>query len=74
MIVAAFLIINQANWVKFFKKGFLVANNHLEVVFEIFIFTLSNVDIDFLNQKHCWKTYITKKVFLITRPLRKYFP
>ena len=51
MVVIAFLITDQTNWVKLFEKIFLVANISLKVVFEIFFFILSSVNIDFLGKK-----------------------
>ena len=49
MIVTAFLVMDKINRVKFFEKTFLVANVSLEVVFEMFFLTLSNVNVDFLD-------------------------
>ena len=49
MIVAVFLVTNKANQIRFFNETFLVANVSLEVVFEIFFFTLSGTNIDFLD-------------------------
>ena len=49
MIVIAFSVTNQVNWVKFFKETFLVANVSPEVVFGMLFFTLSDTDIDFLD-------------------------
>lgn len=49
MIVTAFLMMDKTNQVKFFKKTFLIANVSLEVVFEMFFLTISNVNIDFLD-------------------------
>ena len=49
MLVAAFSVIDKANWVRFFEKTFLVANVRPKVVFGMPFFTLSSVDIDFLD-------------------------
>ena len=59
MVVAAFSIINKANWVKFFKKIFLVANISLEVVFGMFFLILSSINIDFLDWELWWRIYTT---------------
>lgn len=61
MVVAVFLVTNKANHVIFFKYIFSVTNVSLEIVLEMFFLTLSNADIDFLDWKLRWKTYITKK-------------
>ena len=49
MVVAAFLLTDKANRVRFFEKTFLMANVSLEVVFGILFLTLRSVDIDFLD-------------------------
>ena len=49
IIVTVFLITDKANWVRFFKKTFLVANIRLEVILGILFLTLSNADVDFLD-------------------------
>lgn len=42
---------DQAKKIRFFKKIFLVGNVSLKVVFEIFFFTLNDINIDFLKNK-----------------------
>ena len=64
IIVAAFLVIDKANQVRFFKKTFLVANFSPEVVLGMSFFTFSSINIDFWRQKLWWRTYIIYKVFL----------
>ena len=49
MVVAAFLVVDKANRVRFFEETFLVANVSPEVVFEMPFLTLSSADIDFLG-------------------------
>ena len=49
IIVAAFLIMNKANRVRFFEKTSLITNVSPEVVFEMLFFTLCGADIDFLS-------------------------
>ena len=49
IVVAYFLVTDKVNQVRFFEKIFLVVNISLEVVFEMFFFTLSNIDVDFLD-------------------------
>ena len=51
MVVTAFPVTDKANRVKFFEKSFLVANISLGIVFEMLFFTLSDVNIDFFDQK-----------------------
>ena len=70
MVVAAFLVTDKVNQVKFFEKIFLVANVSPEVVFRILFFTLSNADIDFLNWKLRLKIYIIKEALSITRHIK----
>ena len=47
MVVAAFLVTDQADRVKFFEETFLVANVCPDVVFGMLFFTLNGADIDF---------------------------
>ena len=49
MVVAAFLVKNKANQVRFFEKTFLVANASPKVVFEMLFLTLNGADVDFLG-------------------------
>lgn len=61
IVISAFLVIDKANRVKFFKENFLVTNISPEVVLGMLFFILSNADIDFLGWKLRWRTSITKK-------------
>ena len=70
MVVAAFSIVDKANWVRFFKETFLVANIWLEVVLQMFFFTLSGVDVDFLDRKLWWGIYITKEALLTIKCIK----
>ena len=47
IVVAAFSVVDKANWVKFFEKSFLVANVSPKVVFGMLFLNLSSVDVDF---------------------------
>ena len=67
MVVAAFLIKNKANQVRFFVETFLMANVSLEVVFGMIFFTLSGADVDFLGREFRWKTYTTEEALPTTR-------
>ena len=49
IVVAAFLVTDKANQLRFFKKTFLVANVSPEIVFGILFFTFSSANIDFLG-------------------------
>ena len=51
MMVAAFLVTDQANKEKFFEEIFLVANVSSDVVLGMPFFTLSGADIDFPKRK-----------------------
>ena len=51
MIVAAFLMTNKANQVRFFEKTFLMANSSPKIVFGMLFLILSSINIDFLGQK-----------------------
>ena len=47
MVVAAFLVVDKANRVKFFEETFLVANVSPEVVLGMPFLTFSGADVDF---------------------------
>ena len=66
IIVAAFLMEDKANWVKFFEETFMVANVSPEVVFRMPFLTLSGANVDFSSWKLRWRTYTTKEVLLTT--------
>lgn len=51
IIVIVFLISNQTNYIKLFTKTFMVANINPKLVFGILFLTLSNVNVNFLEQK-----------------------
>ena len=49
MVIAAFLVMDKTNRVRFFKEIVLVANVHPKIVFGMFSLTLSSTDIDILD-------------------------
>ena len=51
IVVAAFLVEDKANQVRFFEETFLVTNVSLEVVFGMPSLTLSGADVDFLGRE-----------------------
>ena len=67
MVVAVFSVVDKANRVRFLEKIFLVANISPEVVFGMLFLTLSNTDVDFLDQDLRWKTYTTEEALPTTK-------
>ena len=67
MVVAAFLMKDKANWVRFFEETFLVANISSEIVLEMPVLTVSRADVNFLGRKLRWKTCTNKKTLSTTR-------
>ena len=63
IVVAVFLITDKANWVKFLKETFLVANVSPKVVLGMSFLNLSSADIDFLDQELLWRTYTINQAF-----------
>ena len=51
IVVAAFLVTDKANQVRFFKETFLVTNISPKVVLGILFLTFSGVNVDFLDQE-----------------------
>lgn len=62
-----FPIENKDRKCHFFKQTFLFADISMDVVFKILFLTLSNVEIEFNNQKFRWRLYIFAKVFFTNR-------
>ncbi len=50
MIVSTFSILDKDNRVTFFQKSFLLANIKLDIIFEMFFLTMSNVNVNFNAQ------------------------
>ena len=71
MVVAAFLVTDKVNQVKFFEETFLVANVSPEVVLGIPFLILNGADIDFLDWELWWRTYTTKMAFPTTRRIER---
>ena len=70
MVVAAFLVVDKANGVRFFINTFLVANVSSEIVLKMLFLTLSGKDIDFLGQELWWRTYTIEKALSTTRRVK----
>ena len=62
MVVAAFSVVDKTNRVRFFEETFLLANVSPKVVFGMFFFSLSDVDVNISGQKLRWRTYTTEEV------------
>ena len=67
MVVIAFLVTDQANKVRFFKKTFLVTNVSPDVVLGMPFLNLSGADVDFPKRELWWRSYTTKKALPITK-------
>ena len=67
MVVAAFLLMDKANQVRFFEATFLVANVSLEIVLGMLFLNLSGADVNFLDQEPKWRIYTTKEALSTTR-------
>ena len=67
MVVVAFSVKDKANWVRFFKETFLMANVSPKVVLEMLFLTLSGANVDFLGCELRWRTYTTKEALPTTR-------
>lgn len=52
---------------RYFQKTFLLSDISMNITFEISFSILRNVKINFNNQKLNWKSYITTKIFFITK-------
>ena len=70
MVVAAFLVTDQANKVRLFEEIFLIINISSDVVLRMLFFTLSNANVNFSKRKLWWRSYTIEKAFLITKPVK----
>ena len=70
MVIATFLVTDKANQVRFFEETFLVANISPKVIFGMPFLTLNSTNIDFLDQKLWYRTYIIEKAFLTIRYIK----
>ena len=61
MILLTISMTDKANQGRFFEETFLMANVSSEVIFGMFFLIFSSANIDFLDQKLCWRTYTTKE-------------
>ena len=69
-VIAAFLVVDKTNQVRFCEEIFLVANISLKIVLGISFLILSNADIDFSGRELQWRTYITKEALPTTRRVK----
>ena len=67
MVIAAFLVTNQADKIRFFEETFLVANISPDVVLEMPFLTLSSANVNFLKRELWWRSYTIEEAFLTTK-------
>ena len=70
IVIAAFLMTDQADRVRFFEETFLLANVSPDVVFGMFFLTLSIADIAFPKKELQWTSYTIKKAFSTTKQVK----
>ena len=70
IVVAAFSMEDKANWARFFKETFLVANDCPEEVLVMLFLILSGADINFLGRELWWRTYTTEEALSTTRRVK----
>ena len=67
MVITVFQVIDKLGCSWFFQETFLLTDTNIKVVLDMLFLTFSNVDVQFAEKKLTWRTYTTKKAFLITR-------
>ena len=67
MVVAVFLVTDQASRIRFFEENFLVANVSPDVVFGMLFLTLSGADVNFPKKELWWRSYTIEKVLSTTK-------
>lgn len=66
MVIMSFKIIDKVKILRFFEKNFLFTNFSTNVILEMLFFTLSNLEVNFLDLKLSSRTYfLTKVIFNI---------
>ena len=70
MVVITFSVTDKANQVRFFKKSFLIANISPKVVFGMSFLNLNSTDVNFLDRKLRWRTYIIKEALSTTKHIK----
>ena len=70
MVVAAFLVTDQANKVRLFEKTFLIANVSPDVVLVMLFFILSDADVGFPKGELQWRSYIIQEAFLTIKQVK----
>lgn len=66
-MIAGFLLLDKLKKVWFFKKTFLLTETSIEVVLEISFLIFSNANIQFIEKKLIWRSYIAAKALLTTK-------
>lgn len=61
MVIVGFQVQDTLEKARFFHKTFMLANISMKVVFRIFFFTFSKVNIDFTNRKFTKRAYTAEK-------------
>ena len=70
MVLASFQVEDKLESARFFQETFLLANISAEVVLDMLFLTLSNADIQFVEKKLTWRSYITAKALPTTKRVK----
>lgn len=67
MVLTSFSVQNKLKKIQFFEKAFLLADTSMKVVLRIFLLTILNTNMQFVEKKFKWRSYITAKVLSTTK-------
>lgn len=70
IVIIIILINNKKRKSQFFKETFLLANINIDIAFRISFLILSNIKVNFNNQKLWQRLYTTVKAFSITKQVK----
>lgn len=70
MVITSFLIIEKVRKSRFFIKTFLFIDISMDVALGMLFFTLSNVEINFMDWELNWKLYIIVEVLATTKEIK----
>ena len=67
MVITGFPIQDKFGKARFFQETFQITDISLEVVIQILFWTLSKVEVHFVEKELTWKTYTIAKPLLCTK-------
>lgn len=61
MVITSFQIKDKSKKIRYFQEILLIADNRMDIVFEMPFLTFNNIDIRFAEGDFTWRIYMAKK-------------